>query len=241
MATGCGLHPSPPMASASSQRRRTALRASGTPATARLLRCSRGTAGPVFRAAFSPDGSAVVTASFDNTARVFALNRGAPAAVFSAHADAVTAAAFNGDGTRVVTASQDNTAQIWNAATGAAVAPPLRHDDAVTAASFSPDGSKVVTASDDKTARVWDATSGAPLATLVRAQRTRRRGGVQSRRHAHPHRGLRPYGATMGRQHRSRSRHVQRPHRLGERRKLQPGWRAGRDRGLRPHGAAMEG
>jgi hypothetical protein len=62
---------------------------------------------------FSPDGSRVVTASADNTARLWDANTGAGLAMLLGHEGEVHSAVFSPDGSRVVTASADNTARIW--------------------------------------------------------------------------------------------------------------------------------
>ena len=68
----------------------------------------------VWSAAFSPDGTRVVTASGDNTARVWDAATGKPVSCALEHQAEVEGAAFSPDGTRVVTASGDNTAQLWD-------------------------------------------------------------------------------------------------------------------------------
>jgi WD40 repeat protein len=98
----------------------------------------------------------VVTASSDNTARVWDAATGKPVTSPLEHQAAVVRAAFSPDGTRVVTPSLDKTARVWDAATGKPVTGPLKHQADVVSAAFSPDGTRVVTASWDKTARVWD-------------------------------------------------------------------------------------
>ena len=65
-------------------------------------------------AAFSGDGKRVVTASRDNTARIWDAESGKEIAVLKGHTGSVSSAAFSGDGKRVVTASDDNTARIWD-------------------------------------------------------------------------------------------------------------------------------
>jgi WD40 repeat protein len=117
-------------------------------------------------AAFSPDGSRVVTASDDHTARIWDAKTGAALITLSGHTNWVHSAVFSPDGTRIVTASADKTARIWDAKTGAALATLSGHTDGVLSAAFSPDGTRVVTASFDTTARIWDAKTGAAIATL---------------------------------------------------------------------------
>jgi TPR repeat protein len=120
----------------------------------------------VISAGFSPDGTRVVTASYDNTARLWDAKTGAALAVLKGHTGIVISAGFSPDGTRVVTASSDKTARLWDAKTGAALAVLKGHTGSVKSAGFSPDGARVVTASYDNTARLWDAKTGAALAVL---------------------------------------------------------------------------
>ena len=63
------------------------------------------------RAAFSPDGTRVVTASDDRTARLWDAATGKQLAVLHGHEDQVWWAAFSPDGAKVVTASWDRSAR----------------------------------------------------------------------------------------------------------------------------------
>jgi eukaryotic-like serine/threonine-protein kinase len=117
-------------------------------------------------AAYSPDGTRIVTASGDKTARVWDVRTGVELVALFGHGGNVLSAAYSPDGTRIVTASIDQTARIWDARTGVQLAALSGHDDRVWSASFSPDGAYVVTASGDKTARIWDARSGTQITVL---------------------------------------------------------------------------
>jgi dipeptidyl aminopeptidase/acylaminoacyl peptidase len=117
----------------------------------------------IHSASFSPNSKRIVTASADNTARVWEADSGKPVGEPMKHGGEVFSASFSPDGTRVVTASGDNTARMWNADSGKPIGEPMQHGKEVFSASFSPDGKRVVTASGDTTARVWDTDSGKPI------------------------------------------------------------------------------
>ena len=116
--------------------------------------------------AFSPDGSRIVSSSWDKTARVWDVRTGVALATLSGHKSWVNSAAFSPDGNRIVSASWDKTARVWDSHTGAMLVTLLGHVGPVNSAAFSPDGSRIVTSSNDNTARVWDATTGTALATF---------------------------------------------------------------------------
>jgi WD40 repeat protein len=70
--------------------------------------------GIVTHAAFSPDGRHVLTASWDNTARVWDAATGQPITHPLKHQERVDHAAFSPDKRRVLTASWDKTARVWD-------------------------------------------------------------------------------------------------------------------------------
>ena len=123
--------------------------------------------GPVNSAAFSPDGTRVVTASNDNTARLWDAGNGHLLATLAGHTGPVNSALFSPDGKRIVTASADGTARVWDAGDGRPLFLLGGHKGAVNSAVFSPDGKSIVTPSADGTARVWDGGDGHLLATLT--------------------------------------------------------------------------
>src|SRR5215468_629337 len=67
-------------------------------------------------AAFSRDGSRIVTTSADETARIWDAATGKEIAVLRGHRQRVNSAAFSGDGSRIVTGGVDQTARVWDAA-----------------------------------------------------------------------------------------------------------------------------
>ncbi len=117
----------------------------------------------VASARFSPEGKRVVTASWDDTARVWDAETGRPWTGPLSHSGFVVSARFSPDGQRILTASYDKTAGLWDANDSRLLRCLTNHADWVTTAQFSPDGGQIVTGSRDRSARVWDAQTGEPL------------------------------------------------------------------------------
>jgi len=101
--------------------------------------------GTVRSVAFSPDGSRIITASSDNTARVWDAATAEEIAILRGHRSSVNSAAFSPDSSLIVTASDDQTARIWDVASAEEIAILRGHESDVTSAAFSPDGRRIVT------------------------------------------------------------------------------------------------
>ena len=125
------------------------------PPRARSCANSQGHGDPVWSAAYSPDGKRIVTASGDQTARIWDAATGEELRQLTGHTGSVNSAAYSPDGKSIVTASWDQTARIWDAATGKELRELSGHSGAVNSAAYSPDGKSIVTASGDQTARIW--------------------------------------------------------------------------------------
>ena len=92
----------------------------------RKLRTFSGHNDWVNSAAYSPDGKQIVTASADQTARIWDAATGQEIRTLTGHTAPVYSVAYSPDGTQIVTASADQTARIWDAATGQEAAHPQR-------------------------------------------------------------------------------------------------------------------
>lgn len=116
-------------------------------------------------AEFSNDGSRVVTACGDKTARVWDVATGSPVGQPLEHRDHVVECHFRpGNSRDVLTVSYDGTAQLWNGALGTKLAAPFRHQGPVRGGSFSIDGQRVLSFSVDRTARLWRIPEVKPVA-----------------------------------------------------------------------------
>lgn len=108
-------------------------------------------------AVFSPDDTAVVTASNDGTARVWDAITGRTIRGLRGHADTVTSAVFTRNGKHVITGSEDRTVRIWDTDLGTAL---RGHAGWVLGTAFDRSGRRVATASRDGRVRVWAASTG---------------------------------------------------------------------------------
>jgi len=102
-------------------------------------------------AAFSADGSRLVTASDDGTALLWDTRAVAELQVFSGHEAPVEAVSITPDGTRVVTGSRDGTVRVWDAVSGVEL---CRLPGQPNAMALSPDGSLLVTNTPEGAARI---------------------------------------------------------------------------------------
>ena len=125
--------------------------------TAKEIVVLRGHEHCVMDASFSPDNSLVVTASWDETSRIWDAQTGRQISVRPG-LGRVSSAVFSPDGAHLITAS-DYAARIWNLTTAAEIAVLRGHDKPVDSVAFSKDGSRIVTTSRDNTIRIWDAVT----------------------------------------------------------------------------------
>lgn len=132
-----------------------------------LLRTLSGHTDSVCAAAFSPDGTRTVSASWDKTLKIWDTASGQELRTLSGHTERVDAVAVNHDETRIVSGSYDKTLKVWDAASGRELHTPNRHTDIIPTVAFSPDGTLLVTASWDQTLKIWDAANFSHLFTIA--------------------------------------------------------------------------
>jgi WD40 repeat protein/TPR repeat protein len=136
-----------------------------------------GHSAPVRRVTYSPDGSRILTASLDGTARIWDARTGNQLQVLPVHphvpntpgyADIVKTAVYSPDGQQIMTAAADNTTRVWNARTGAQVMVLAGHHEDLQSAAYSLDGTRIVTAARTG-CEIWGAQTRARLADFAGA------------------------------------------------------------------------
>lgn len=110
----------------------------------------------VVQVRFDRTGARLVSASEDNTARLWDAASGRAIGWPLWHGGDVEDARFSDDGRRVVTCSDDNTARVWDAASGDPLTPQLPHNGTPRHAALT--AGRLLTASSDGVARLWDLT-----------------------------------------------------------------------------------
>jgi WD40 repeat protein/serine/threonine protein kinase len=109
--------------------------------------------------AFSPDGSRMVTAAWeDNTVKVWDADSKRPLHVLYGHTEPVQAVLFSPDGSQVASASNDASVKLWSVETGKLLnswTTPFE----LKALAFSPDGSRLAAGGAFHVIHVWDLTS----------------------------------------------------------------------------------
>jgi WD40 repeat protein len=116
----------------------------------------------VARVEYSPDGQLFVTASGDNSAKLWRASDGQLLRSLIGHTASVQSADFSPDGSRVVTSGWDNKVRIWNTAAGTLQLTISDPSTFFNVARFSPDGSTVCAAGGSLgTLKLYSATTGA--------------------------------------------------------------------------------
>jgi len=106
------------------------------------------------------DGMQVISASEDQTLKVWDLASGALIHTLEGHAASIDAVAVTRGGTQAVSNSCDGTLKVWDLASGTLLRTVESHTDEESAVAVTPDGAQAVSTSRDRTLMVWDLASG---------------------------------------------------------------------------------
>ncbi len=133
--------------------------------------------GAVVMGVFTPDGERVVTASSDQTARLWDVAKSIELRRYTQHTGPLYCLAVSGDGRTLVTGSQDNTLRVWDLPLSKPLRAFAEHATPVRGFVLNPDGRSLLSVSDDKHFRIHDlqvATPGgpAPVPTILRPGHT---------------------------------------------------------------------
>lgn len=119
--------------------------------------------GEVSDCAWAPDGGQIVSASRDNTLRIWDADSGMCLRTLRGHARWVRACAWAPHREQIVSASSDMTLRIWDAESGMCLRTLSGHENAVTSCAWCSSGGVIASSSEDGTLRLWDSETGCEL------------------------------------------------------------------------------
>src|SRR5262249_21216666 len=143
------------------------------------LRTLKGHTHQVRGVAFSPDGTRLASASWDQTVKIWDATTSPEARTLSGHTGKVFSVAFSPDGKRIASAGDDRTVRVWDGCTGRVIHRLTGHTTMVTSVAFSWDGKRLLSATgrffgfaDNQVkaveAKVWDVATGREVGTLLK-------------------------------------------------------------------------
>ncbi len=133
-----------------------------------LSRTLFGHSGAVTACAFSPDGRYIVSASWDQTLKLWDVETWQEHRTLRGPSDGVTACAYSPDGLHILSVSADGNLKVWDVQTGQEclnipIASP--HWAGPHTCAYSPDGQRILSISSGNP-KVWDAETGEELFSL---------------------------------------------------------------------------
>lgn len=105
--------------------------------------------------AFSPDGRHIVSASFDNSIKLWDGRNGKFISTFRGHVASVYQVAWSSDCRLLVSCSKDTTLKVWDVKTKKLSVDLPGHQDEVYTVDWSVDGKRVCSGGKDKMVRLW--------------------------------------------------------------------------------------
>jgi eukaryotic-like serine/threonine-protein kinase len=117
-------------------------------------------AGWVFAGAISPDGTVVMSATWDLTPRIWEAATGREITRLIGHTSHCQSGAFAPDQRRIVTGAQDRFARVWEVESGRLLLTSGIHEGWVLGVAFSPDGQRFASVDEGASVRVWNSATG---------------------------------------------------------------------------------
>ena len=117
--------------------------------------------------AIAPDGKTAISASYDQTLKIWDTETGRELKTLTGHSKSVNAVDLAPDGKTAISASYDQTLKIWDTETGSELKTLTGHSNWVNAVDLAPDGKTAISASRDHTLKIWDIETGRELKTLT--------------------------------------------------------------------------
>jgi WD40 repeat protein len=125
-----------------------------------VLRTLKGHSNWIKAVAVTADGKRAISASRDDTLKVWDLITGKELFSLQGHRESVNAVAIATDGKRAISGSWDNTLKVWDLTTRKEQFTLKGHSNTVQAIAVTADGKRVISGSSDRTIKVWDLTTG---------------------------------------------------------------------------------
>ncbi len=116
---------------------------------------------------FTPDGTKLVSGSFDKTIKLWQLETGTVIHTLNDHLKGVFALAVSADGKLLASGSWDELIKLWNLETGTLLKNLTQHQDSVRSLAISPDSQTLVSGSFDRTIVLWSLPDGAVTKTIT--------------------------------------------------------------------------
>ena len=126
-----------------------------------------GHSAPITCIAVSPREDLVISASQDNTLRIWDIKNGECLAILKGHKKPVSCIDISPNQRFMVSGSQDNSVRLWELETGRCIHAMEGHDYWVEHVKFSPDGRRVISGSRDTNLRIWERKTGHRLYSLT--------------------------------------------------------------------------
>ncbi|KXJ19576.1 NACHT domain- and WD repeat-containing protein 1 [Exaiptasia diaphana] len=121
----------------------------------------------VLSTCFSRDDEKIISASEDNSIRLWNSHTGSLLAQLDGHTGAVTSLKVSPDGMLIASSSADQSIKLWSYQSEKCIQTLQGHQERITSISFNKDGTKILSASIDKTLKIWEVGTGKSIDTIL--------------------------------------------------------------------------